>query len=130
MPLNCANTRYSADQALKAPRLLSNHQARHENQSLVGGLIAVGFDPTGKFLLTVSHGGRGVFAVATWERVARDSSSAYPEDGHVIGIGPQTKCLYPVIENYEAPQFRFTSPEPIAWNMNPELSQSRIDIFI
>jgi hypothetical protein len=54
----------------------------------IGGLVAVGFDPTGRYLLTVSHSGRGVFDTSSWQRVARDASLAYPEDGVVEGIGP------------------------------------------
>jgi hypothetical protein len=55
---------------------------------LIGGLVAMGFDAAGKFLLTVSHSGRGVFSVDSWQRVARDSATAYPEEGKAIGIGP------------------------------------------
>lgn len=54
----------------------------------VGGLVAVGFDPTGKYVLTVSHSGRGVFETRTWRRVARDPLLAYPTDGVAVGIGP------------------------------------------
>lgn len=54
----------------------------------VGGLVAAGFDVSGRFLLTVSSAGRGVFAVDTWTRVARDPADHYPEDGRAIGIGP------------------------------------------
>ncbi len=54
----------------------------------VGGLVAKGFDATGKYLLTVSHSGRGIFSTDTWERVARDPSLAYPIEGKAIGIGP------------------------------------------
>ena len=54
----------------------------------VGGLVAMGFDPSGKFLLTVTHSGRGVFATDTWERVARDPALAYPDAGKAVGIGP------------------------------------------
>jgi hypothetical protein len=54
----------------------------------VGGLVAMGFDATGKFLLTVTHSGRGVFATETWERVARDPTLAYPDAGKAVGIGP------------------------------------------
>ncbi len=54
----------------------------------VGGLVAMGFDNTGKYLLTVSHSGRGVFDTNTWERVARDSELAYPDQDIAIGIGP------------------------------------------
>lgn len=60
----------------------------HPKHLLVGGLVAMGFDATGKFLLTVTHSGRGVFSTETWERVARDTALAYPTDGKVVGIGP------------------------------------------
>jgi hypothetical protein len=55
---------------------------------LVGGLVAMGFDPSGSFLLTVSHSGRGVFSASTWQRVARDPSVLYPANGFIQGIGP------------------------------------------
>ncbi len=55
---------------------------------VVGGLVAMGFDATGKYLLTVTHSGRGVFSTETWERVARDAALAYPTDGTSVGIGP------------------------------------------
>ena len=77
---------------------------------LVGGLVAAGFDQSGKFLLTVSHAGRGVFAVGTWERVARDSTLAYPENGSAIGIGPIEGQIIRVKENYGEP-LDLTSPD-------------------
>src|SRR5262245_62080806 len=55
---------------------------------LVGGLVAMGFDATGKYLLTITHSGRGVFSTKTWERVARYSTLAYPNNGRAVGIGP------------------------------------------
>jgi hypothetical protein len=55
---------------------------------LVGGLVAMGFDATGRYLLTVTHSGRGVFYTPSWERVSRDTTPAYPTDGIAIGIGP------------------------------------------
>ena len=48
----------------------------------------MGFDASGKYLLTVSHSGRGVFSSGSWQRVARDSAVAYPEEGKAVGIGP------------------------------------------
>jgi hypothetical protein len=54
----------------------------------VGGLVALGFDSTSKFLLVVSHSGRGVYSTDTWEKVGRDPSDAYPENGMSIGIPP------------------------------------------
>ncbi|MBI2950071.1 MAG: hypothetical protein HYY23_20755 [Verrucomicrobia bacterium] len=68
----------------------------------VGGLVAMGFDATGKYLLTVSHSGRGVFSSATWERVARDPALAYPTDGKVLGIGPIEGQVVGVMERDES----------------------------
>jgi len=45
----------------------------------IGGLVAAGFDPEGKYLLVVSHSGRGVFDTHSWECVARDTELSYPE---------------------------------------------------
>ena len=54
----------------------------------VGGVVAIGFDPTEEFILVISHSGRGVFSTQSWERVARDYELAYPENGLGTGIGP------------------------------------------
>jgi len=54
----------------------------------IGGVVAAGFDAAGKYLLVVSHSGRGVFEVGTWDRITRDATLAYPEAGVAIGIGP------------------------------------------
>ena len=78
----------------------------------VGGLVAAGFDPTGKFLLTISHDGRGLFTVGSWERVARDPQLAYPEGGVAIGIGPIEGMRIPVTEmDYPANNLCFSSPD-------------------
>jgi hypothetical protein len=77
----------------------------------VGGLVAVGFDPTGRYLLTVSHAGRGVFDTLTWHRVARDASLAYPVDGVAVGIGPIDGQRIPVTEiSYENGTLQVISP--------------------
>ena len=78
----------------------------------VGGLIAAGFDSAGKYLLTVSHSGRGVFSTATWERVARDSLVIYPEAGMIEGIGPLDGISVQVREiDYGTGVLRFTSSD-------------------
>lgn len=78
----------------------------------VGGLVAAGFDSSGQYLLTVSHSGRGVFSVGSWQRVARDSELAYPEDGHAVGIGPMEGMVVPISEiNYDTGQLHFVSPD-------------------
>ena len=66
----------------------------------IGGLVAVGFDPTEKYLLAISHNGRGVFSTKTWERIARNPELAYPENGIGIGIGPISGARIPVVEMY------------------------------
>jgi len=78
----------------------------------IGGLIAAGFDESGKYLLTISHSGRGVFAVGTWERLARDSEPAYPSGGRVAGIGPINGQLIQVVEkNFQTDELRLTAPD-------------------
>jgi len=77
---------------------------------LVGGLVAVGFSATGEHLLTVSHSGRGVFSTRTWERIARDSTVAYPTYGVAIGIGPIAGEPIQVVELTSEHGVRVTSP--------------------
>jgi len=77
----------------------------------VGGLVAAGFDPTGAFLLTVSHSGRGLFSASTWERLARDDALAYPENGRAIGIGPLAGQSIAVVEkNNETGELALLAP--------------------
>jgi hypothetical protein len=64
----------------------------------VGGVVAMGFDPSEQFLLVISHSGRGVFSTSTWERLARDTELAYPVEGIGIGIGPIEGLRLPVTE--------------------------------
>lgn len=77
----------------------------------IGGLIAAGFDPSGRFLLTVSHDGRGIFDATTWKRVARDPAPAYPENGHAVGIGPIAGLSIPVVERYDVPVLEFVGSD-------------------
>lgn len=78
----------------------------------VGGLVAAGFDPSGQYLLTVSHAGRGVFSIGSWQRVVRDFERAYPENGHAVGIGPIEGIVVPISElNYDTGHLHFASPD-------------------
>lgn len=78
----------------------------------IGGVVAVGFDSTGEYLLVISHSGRGVFSTRTWERVARDAELAYPERGIGIGIGPIRGQAIPVTEmDYQSGHMRALSPD-------------------
>jgi hypothetical protein len=76
----------------------------------IGGLVAVGFDPTERYLLVVTHSGRGVFDTHSWKRVARDHGLAYPDQGRAVGIGPIDDLVIPVVElDLDHPN-RVTSP--------------------
>lgn len=61
----------------------------------VGGLTAVAFGDDDRYLLVISHQGRGVFDCETGERVARDDAEPTPDSGWLdeygltaVGIGP------------------------------------------
>jgi hypothetical protein len=76
----------------------------------IGGVVAVGFDPTGEYLLVITHSGRGVFSTRTWERVARSTELAYPTGGVGVGIGPIDGQAIPVSEmDYETGHMRAVS---------------------
>ena len=78
----------------------------------IGGLIAVGFDATGDYLLTVSYSGRGVFSTQTWQRVARDHGVIYPEGGKCLGIGPIDGRAISVTEmDFEKGAMQLKSPD-------------------
>ena len=78
----------------------------------VGGLVAAGFDPSGSFMLVVSHSGRSVFTVGSWERVARDLELAYPEAGAAIGIGPIAGLSIPIAElDYDTGELSWVAPD-------------------
>ena len=78
----------------------------------IGGVVAVGFDPSGDFLLVVTHSGRGVFSTRTWERVARSTELAYPAGGVAVGIGPIDGLAVAVTEmDYESGHMRAVSPD-------------------
>ena len=77
----------------------------------IGGLVAIGFDKSGKYLLAVSHSGRGVFDMKTWSRIARDPTMAYPENNISIGIGPFEGEWISVIELNSDETLRALSPD-------------------
>jgi hypothetical protein len=79
---------------------------------IIGGLVAAGFDKSGDYLLTVTHSGRGVFSTRTWERVTRDYTSSYPENGAISGIGPiSDQTIRRSERDHEKGAMRLTSPD-------------------
>ena len=77
----------------------------------IGGLVAVAFDPTGEYLLAISHSGRGVFSTRTWERLARDYEPAYPINGKSTGIGPIQGAEFDVVPLESDTAAYATSPD-------------------
>jgi hypothetical protein len=78
----------------------------------VGGLVAMGFDSSGKYLLTITHSGRGVFSTETWQRVARDTTLAYSNDGMAIGIGPiDGQTIFVTERNERRERIEIQSPD-------------------
>lgn len=78
----------------------------------IGGVVGVGFDPTGEYLLVITHSGRGVFSTRTWERIARSTELAYPVGGIGNGIGPIAGQAIPVNDmNYNTGEMRVVSPD-------------------
>ena len=62
----------------------------------IGGLFAIGFDELCKYMITVSHSGRGVYEVEGWNKVARDLTVVYPMNGEIRGIGPLENIIIKV----------------------------------
>jgi len=58
---------------------------------IMGGTTGLGISPDSKYILAVSHNGRGLFDITTGERVARDYEEFgnWNRDSEVDGIG---KC--------------------------------------
>lgn len=78
----------------------------------VGGVIAMGFDPSGEYLLVISHSGRGVFSTKTWERIARDTELDYPVRGRGEGIGPIDGTYIEITEkNYDTDELHVATPD-------------------
>ena len=78
----------------------------------IGGLVGLGFDSSGEFMLTVSHSGRGVYSTRTWERVSRDPRTVYPENGYSVGIGPIDGEMIPITEkNYDTEELQIATSD-------------------
>jgi hypothetical protein len=72
----------------------------------------VGFDASGDYLLVITHSGRGVFSIRTWERVARSTELVYSEGDIGVGIGPINGQAIPVTGmNYETGEMRVVDPQ-------------------
>jgi len=56
---------------------------------IVGGVVAIGFDPTGKYVLVVSHSGQGEYDTQSWKLVARAPEFECSNADEEEGIGPR-----------------------------------------
>jgi hypothetical protein len=65
---------------------------------IVGGATSVGIDPSSKYLLVVSHSGRGLFKLSDGRRVARDYEVFGPwyYGAQSVGFGPLHKVTIPI----------------------------------
>lgn len=67
---------------------------------MVGGLIGVGFGANDRYLLVISHDGRGIIDCETLEKVGRDPDSSYEwldeSSLNAEGIGPLEGEIVPV----------------------------------
>lgn len=92
----------------------------------LGGVVAVGFDPAGEYLLVITHSGRGVYSTRSWERVARNTELAYPERGIGVGIGPiDGQCIRITEMDYESGYMRAVSPDGWSWDGNDEMDAAQ-----
>ncbi|MBN1500582.1 MAG: hypothetical protein JW982_10515 [Spirochaetes bacterium] len=57
------------------------------NEIPIGGLVAIGFDSNEKYLLLITHSGRGLFEIKTMNKIARDYEVMYPNNSEIKGIG-------------------------------------------
>ncbi len=74
----------------------------------VGGTTTVGFSADGTYPLAISSSGRGLFDIATGEKVARDSQAHGPWDRETEadGIGPIEGQVIPVFGLFaDLPQY-------------------------
>ena len=64
----------------------------------MGGLVALTFDENEQYLFVCSHSGRGIYDLATGERISRDYEVIYPQNGSIDGIGPLNRINLQVSE--------------------------------
>ncbi|MBN1499383.1 MAG: hypothetical protein JW982_04480 [Spirochaetes bacterium] len=64
----------------------------------IGGLVAIGFDSNEKYLLLVTHTGRGLFEIESMNRIARDYEVIYPNNSKIEGIGILQEKIIKVYE--------------------------------
>lgn len=64
----------------------------------VGGVIAMGIDQSSRYLITVSHSGRGIFELCNGKKLHRDSNITYPVNNKIEGIGLCENKIFEVVE--------------------------------
>jgi len=89
---------------------------------IVGGATSVGIDPSSRYLLVVSHSGRGLFKLSDGTRVARDSGVFGPWyfGAECEGFGP--------LNGVKIPIFGFGHKTPLV--ILHELDRSQIEYVL
>ncbi len=55
---------------------------------ITGGLVGLAINSEEKYLLVVTHSGRGVYDLNSGDRIARDYEVIYPNNSKIDGIPP------------------------------------------
>ena len=74
-------------------------------------MVALGIDSSSKWLLVVSHSGRGVYDLENGNRIARDYQILYPANGEINGIGPLEGKIIKVTERIIEEEINLKSPD-------------------
>ena len=93
-----------------------------QKKLIVGGATSVGIDPSSRYLVVISHSGRGLFKLADGRRVARDTEvfGAWYYGAQCEGFGP--------LDGVKIPIFGFGHKTPsIILN---ELERSQIEFSV
>jgi hypothetical protein len=69
-----------------------------QKRIIAGGVTAVGIDPSSKYLVVVSHSGRGIFRLSDGSRVARDKEifGKWYHGAECDGFGPLHGVKVPI----------------------------------
>src|SRR5256885_4598144 len=88
--------------------MIGNMPWEFHKSLIVGGTTSVGIDPSSRYLLIVSHSGRGLFELCDGKRIARDTEVFGPwyYGAECDGFGPLSGTKIPIFGfGHETPLF-------------------------